>query len=391
MHGQRSRLIVFIVIIASLALGVACCFMATMVLLPIAREKISEWRGDIRITTPTYDWEIFATSTRVNNTLTKVPEPAATATATRHKNVFPFISRIDVTVTPTLTNTLIPTKIQPNLPATATTARRLPSPTATHKPNPATLAVPTLQLSNYDLTAQILEERPTDLFQIKMRYPAIDHSQVHPGDGFDRLIRGIVEDERVKGTQLAWDTLDDEMQGYWWMDYRVLSNQELASGSANLFYFTHGDFIATPQPNLKLNEAVLRQAHDVLGVLLEVQSYAGSSHPGVRHIAVNYDLTEDHPIELGDLFESGKDYLAILSAACTEALMARGGEIDLNGASPKAEHYQVWNVTQRGLLITFEEYQLGSAAMNPVQILVPYTRLVGVLNWYGALGNLNNK
>jgi hypothetical protein len=56
------------------------------------------------------------------------------------------------------------------------------------------------------------------------------------------------------------------------------------------------------------------------------------------------------------------------------------------GAEPRAENYQVWNITPQGLLVTFDEYQVASYAQGPQSVILPYQTLRPLLRADGPVG-----
>ncbi|HWW75520.1 MAG TPA: RsiV family protein, partial [Pyrinomonadaceae bacterium] len=55
------------------------------------------------------------------------------------------------------------------------------------------------------------------------------------------------------------------------------------------------------------------------------------------------------------------------------------------GAEPKAENYENWTITPRGLVVTFDYYQLGSYAAGAQKIILPYAELKDVIKPDGPL------
>ena len=43
------------------------------------------------------------------------------------------------------------------------------------------------------------------------------------------------------------------------------------------------------------------------------------------------------------------------------------------GALPRADNYQVWNISPEGLQITFDEYQVAPYAAGPQSVQIPYS------------------
>lgn len=115
---------------------------------------------------------------------------------------------------------------------------------------------------------------------------------------------------------------------------------------------------------------------------------AGAAHPAHYSRALSYDLRDGHMLALEELFQPGASYLETLSTLCLEDLAARGTLAWEDGALPKAENFQVWNITPGGLQITFDPYQVAPYASGPQTVLIPYERLKEVMNPEGPLAGL---
>ena len=130
-------------------------------------------------------------------------------------------------------------------------------------------------------------------------------------------------------------------------------------------------------------------APDTAAVLIKISAFLpGAAHPGHISHAINYNLREGKGIDLPELFLPGAGYLDILSAYCIEDLRARGSLQWEEGVQPRAENFNVWNLTPEGLLITFDEYRVAPYAAGPQSVLVPYDRLRDVANPQGPIGSL---
>ena len=51
----------------------------------------------------------------------------------------------------------------------------------------------------------------------------------------------------------------------------------------------------------------------------------------------------------------------------------------------KEENYRSWNITPKGLQITFDDYQVTPHAAGPQQVLVPYATLKALIDPAGPL------
>lgn len=124
----------------------------------------------------------------------------------------------------------------------------------------------------------------------------------------------------------------------------------------------------------------------ILGVLFQISFYtAGAAHPGHYSHAINYDLRAGRVMALEDIFRDGSGFLETISSTCIADLQARSVLEWEDGALPRMENYQVWNITPQGILITFDEYQVASYAAGPQTVIVPYEKLQPMLRPDGPL------
>jgi len=115
--------------------------------------------------------------------------------------------------------------------------------------------------------------------------------------------------------------------------------------------------------------------------------YDGAAHPISYSITVNYDLLQGRELSFDDLFLSSTNYLQFISDYCKAELATRdiAFETFQIGADPLPENYQRWNLSDDGLLITFDVYQVAAYAAGPQTVLIPYADLRPVSNLNGVL------
>ncbi len=117
---------------------------------------------------------------------------------------------------------------------------------------------------------------------------------------------------------------------------------------------------------------------------------AGAAHPGATIVTANYDLTSGEPISLVSLFRPGSQYLDVLSSYSINALEDKlGADTSADtiavGAGPKEDNFGTFLITDQGLLVIFNEYQVASYAAGEQEITIPYSSLKNILNPMGAL------
>ncbi len=135
---------------------------------------------------------------------------------------------------------------------------------------------------------------------------------------------------------------------------------------------------------------------DLISVNFTESTFEGGAHPNSGTTALTYDLKAGRALKLADLFKPGSKYLTTIADYATKDLQNRkdpeSGEnmgiaqdIWEDGVKPTADNYSNWNVTKKGLLITFPAYQVAAYAYGPQTVIVPYSTLKDIARPDGAL------
>jgi len=136
---------------------------------------------------------------------------------------------------------------------------------------------------------------------------------------------------------------------------------------------------------------------DLVSLSFLVVTYsAGAAHPQHFSAVYNYDLARGRKLELGDLFKPNSNYLRVISDYCISALKRElGANADAEwintGAGPKLENYGGWNVTRKGLEITFDAYQVASYAEGDHEVVIPYSTLKNISAPDGPLASVTTR
>ncbi len=106
---------------------------------------------------------------------------------------------------------------------------------------------------------------------------------------------------------------------------------------------------------------------------------AGAAHPTDLVATFTYDLRTGHRYRLAELFHPGADYLSVLSQDSRRLLMATYQGLDpqqvADGTKPTADNFAAWTLTDTGLQVTFEDYQVGPHAIGTPSITIPTAAL----------------
>jgi Protein of unknown function (DUF3298)/Deacetylase PdaC len=125
-------------------------------------------------------------------------------------------------------------------------------------------------------------------------------------------------------------------------------------------------------------------------------TFGGGVHPNYNYFTITYDLKNGREIKLSELFKPGANYLKAVSDYATRDLRGRkmpdsdenmglAQDIFAEGATAKAENYRNWNLTKKGLMFTFDPYQVGPYAAGPQTVIVPYAELKAIARPGGPL------
>lgn len=155
------------------------------------------------------------------------------------------------------------------------------------------------------------------------------------------------------------------------------------------------DFLAIPaDPNFggsfaQMNYSVTNGSDGLLSVLFTISFYAsGAAHPNQYSQVLNFDLIHGKKLELANLFLPNIDYMKIIATACSADLTQQKRLEFPEGVLPKAENFASWNISAKGLVFSFDPYQVASYAMGPSQVVIPYASLKGSVDPNGLLAPL---
>jgi hypothetical protein len=162
-------------------------------------------------------------------------------------------------------------------------------------------------------------------------------------------------------------------------------------GKANAFNKAVEDFLAAAKGDFKnstkdaitnagLPGSSLQVTYDLFtggGGILSLRFISsfyisGAAHPASYSHTLNYDLNTGVVMTLAQLFKPNARYLDVIAKYCTDDLKRRELLTFADGAAAKLENYQNWNIDRGGLLITFDDSQVGPHAQGPSEVLVPY-------------------
>jgi hypothetical protein len=136
--------------------------------------------------------------------------------------------------------------------------------------------------------------------------------------------------------------------------------------------------------------------NDLISASFLESTFTGGAHPNYGYFTMTYDLKSGKELKLSELFKPGTKYLETVSAYAIKDLQSRkmpdsdesmglAQDTWAEGAAPKGENYQRWSLTKKGLMFTFDPYQVGPYAAGSQFVIVPYAKLKDIAKPDGAL------
>lgn len=137
---------------------------------------------------------------------------------------------------------------------------------------------------------------------------------------------------------------------------------------------------------LQASFAVSLARASLVSVRFTFTSYTGGAHGAHWTEPLNLHTDPIRDLSITDMFSDPVAGVRRVSEyAITQLLVPRNGEtrdedwVTL-GAGPEAKNFKSFNLTSRGILLTFDEYQVGSYAEGPTEMHVPFDALGGLLD-----------
>lgn len=130
--------------------------------------------------------------------------------------------------------------------------------------------------------------------------------------------------------------------------------------------------------------AVALLQSDLASIRFSVHAYAGGAHGSTWTETVNTFFDPFKSFGLADVFINVSIGIDGLSRYCIHALLdpanqsyPRDEQWVKSGAGPEERNFSRFNVTDRGLLISFDEYKIDCYAAGQSELLVPYSVFAG--------------
>lgn len=132
-----------------------------------------------------------------------------------------------------------------------------------------------------------------------------------------------------------------------------------------------------------------RSAGPVVSVVADMESYLGGAHGSDYRSGYNFDPATGIKVELADLFKPGADAWALLEAEVSRQitlLQDRAAETGVYQDYVPYEEYSgldpaqtQWYATDEGIVVIFQQYEIGPYALGIPEFTVPWSRLADSL------------
>lgn len=201
----------------------------------------------------------------------------------------------------------------------------------------------------------IQEASSSKALEINLQYPQIQGlSNQAVQDQLNQLFQSLAAQAKKTGEQNAADLAPvliqyPEMQGpsarvQTWFDYRIKYNQ-----------------------------------NDLLSLVFLEYQFAGGAHGSTIQSGYTFDLTTGKQISLADQFLPGVDYVSVISKEVKRQIDERGLTDALFEPFSKIRPDQGYSLTNQGLVVFFQQYEIMPYAAGIQEFTIAYQDLQGML------------
>lgn len=103
------------------------------------------------------------------------------------------------------------------------------------------------------------------------------------------------------------------------------------------------------------------------------------AHPYEEFYTTTYNLNDGHTITLQDLFKEDSRYLQVISSIAKREISKKYTNYDSSGLEPLMKNFKNFLITDSGLYIFFDEYQVISRVSGLADLLIPWADLRNIL------------
>lgn len=177
---------------------------------------------------------------------------------------------------------------------------------------------------------------------------------------------------------LAYDSIEERMQDF------IDDNKEANEEDKEIYKDMGLDF--TPMKwTCEVKISVLLNTPNLLTIRYDETNFTGGAHANMATRFFNFDMRTGKQLQLGDIFKNADNYYNLLMPLAQKhfrkSLQAVGKSaqyIDENFVFDKLpEHFAI---TAKGILFSFDPYEIGSFSDGTLQFEVPYSDLAAIIN-----------
>ena len=131
---------------------------------------------------------------------------------------------------------------------------------------------------------------------------------------------------------------------------------------------------------LEIGYSIERADERLISIHFGRSEYTGGAHPNHWSFTLNFDRRNSRELKLADIFEPNSNYLKTISDYAIADLKKQQEELSYDedwikeGAGAKAENFESWNLTSKGLMISFDPYQVAAYAAGGFTVIVPFEK-----------------
>lgn len=187
-------------------------------------------------------------------------------------------------------------------------------------------------------TVKFTDNNKKKKYNVEISYPKIKNTSSKGEKDFNMLIADFVEKEKKSFYQEVNSSDYEAESGY---DMNVGFNVEFADKK-------------------------------FVSITLYVYYFMGGAHGNTMVYTYNYDLEKNKNYKLSDLFEG--DYLKVISDYCIKDILGDeyvDDEWVKSGAAPLEDNFKAFTLSQKGILIHFQQYQVLPYSAGMPEVLVP--------------------
>ena len=129
-----------------------------------------------------------------------------------------------------------------------------------------------------------------------------------------------------------------------------------------------------------------RVDNSIVSIRFSIMDFrVGMDHPNNYDQVFNYDVKKEKQIQLADVFKPNSKYLVKLSDLTKEQLTERfksnpyAGDFISRGTKPEGKNFELFNISQNNLVITFNPYQVAPYYAGAQTVRIPIPRLKDIL------------